>query len=403
MKFKLLSLIAILSMLQAFSQTTFESGYIILNNRNKTDCLIKNEDWLGSPKNFEYKFGENGDVKLGTIEDVKEFGSGQYFKYVRATLNVDQSPYAVGNLTAERNPIMKEETVFLKTLIEGKASLYFMQKESIDRYFYSLNGGPIEQLIFKRYMAKPTQMALNNRYKQQLATTFTCANVQEKDFENLEYKSKKLINLFQKYNTCENSEYVEFNKKEKGHWFNLSIRPGVTFSSLAIKYVEDEEVDFGNKTGFRVGLEMEFVLPFNNDKWALIIEPTYRSYEASKEFKYDEFTTFDLYTNVTATYTSIAFPIGVRHYFFLNNDSKIFINGAFVVDAIMDGKFESSNERSYNLELNSAIGTAFGLGFKFKNKYSVEAQFQPSKKLLDYNYIDSSFKSFSLIAGYNFL
>src|SRR5690606_41948352 len=65
---------------------------------------------------FRSKFEENGEVKLGSIESITELASGTSFKYVRATLEVDQSTDVVNNLTDTRNPIMKEETLFLKTL-----------------------------------------------------------------------------------------------------------------------------------------------------------------------------------------------------------------------------------------------------------------------------------------------
>lgn len=112
MKLKLLFTILSLSTLSIFSQTKFESGYFILNNGSKTDCLIKNEDWAGSPNTFEYKLSENAEVKLGSIDNIKEFGSGESFKYVRATLNVDQSTDVVNNLTDVRNPMYERGNSF---------------------------------------------------------------------------------------------------------------------------------------------------------------------------------------------------------------------------------------------------------------------------------------------------
>ena len=405
MKLKLLLLTAFITTLNTFSQTTFEPGYIILNNGTKTNCLIKNEDWKGSPKTFEYKFEENGEVKLGSIESITELASGTSFKYVRATLEVDQSTDVVNNLTDTRNPIMKEETLFLKTLAEGKASLYYTEKENIKRYFLKIDDGKIEQLIYKRYLVNRIKMGKNEYYKQQLATTLTCGELNNKDFENLGYKANKLINIITKYNSCVNSETLVYNEQKSKASFNLSLRPGVTFSSLSIKRGDNEKVNFEDKTGFRIGLEAEYIFPFNNGKWSMFVEPTYRNYSSEIDYKYVDFLTFEKITRVTAVYNSIEVPAGFRHYMFLKTNAALFIDAGILVDiSLLDTKIESSDEATYDIDVNSAVGFALGFGFKYNNKYSLQARYHSARNITqDYKYINSSYNSFSLLVGYNFL
>lgn len=409
MKTQLFLLTCLLLSINVFSQTNFESGYLIKTNDTKVDCFIKNEDWKSNPTTFEYKLMEDGEIKIGNLTTVKEFGSGESFKYIKATVDVDQSNDKVENLSDERNPLMKEETHFLRTVVEGNATLYYASKNNENRFFYKMNDGEIEQLIYKRYLVSVGKIGKNNRYKQQLANTFNCSQLVESDFANVSYTFKKLVSLFNKYNTCNNSASIEYNKKEKGHWFNLSVRPGVIFSSVQLGNPYGDDIDFGQKTGFRLGLEMEFVLPFNNDKWAFLVEPTYRTYSGEAEIQYVDFLTIKKYTTVNLTHTSIAIPIGMRHYFFLNEQSKIFINGGIVVDAIIKREVDSSDENKFDfnstnesdLKGNAELGFSFGLGFKFKNKFSVEANITPSREIFEYNSISSSYNSFSIILGYS--
>lgn len=404
MKLKLLLITVLLSGLNAFSQTNFESGYLIKTNGTKVGCLIKNEDWKGSPTSFDYKLDQNGEIKTGTLSNVIEFGSAQSFKYIRATVNIDQSTDNVNDLTDVRNPIMKEETIFLKTLIEGKASLYYTENENTPRYFYKVGDGKIEQLIYKRYLSTATKIGKNERYKQQLATDLTCSKLNENNFEDLQYKNTNLVNLIIKYNNCENSEAIVFSKSIQKSKFNLTIRPGVTFSSLSILKLGDERINFDKNTGIRIGLEAEYVLPFNNSKWSVFIEPTYRNYKAEKEFVYVDFNTFQKTTLITAEYNSIELPIGGRHYMFLNKDAAFFVDAAIIMDAsLMDSKIDSSNEGSYDLDVSADAAIAFGGGFRFKNKYSFEFRYHTSRQILNYDKLDSAYNSFALIAGYNFL
>lgn len=404
MKLKLLFAIVLLSGISVFSQTNFESGYIIKTNGQRTDCLIKNEDWKGAPTTFEYKLDENGEVKIGNISNIKEFGSAENFKYIAATLPVEQSSDKVGELTADRNPVFKEESLFLKVLVEGNASLYYTLKETDNHFFYKVKDGKMEQLIYKRYVTSNQNIGKNNRYKQQLVTDLTCSTLESKTFENIEYKTNSLISVFKKYNACENGENVVFGKKEDKSRFNLSLRPGVTFSSLSILKAGDEKIQFDTNTGIRIGLEAEYVFGFNNGKWSIFIEPTYRNYKSEKEVIYVDFLTFQKKTLITAEYNSIELPIGARYYMFANQDSAFFIDAAIVVDAtVLDSKIESSDEDSYDLDVKTDVALGFGFGFKYKNKYSLEARYHTSRKISNYLNVSSSYNSFGIIAGYNFL
>ncbi len=404
MKLRLLFATILFSTINVFSQTNFVHGYLIKTNGTKVDCLIKNEDWKGSPATFIYKMDENGETNIGSLDNVMEFGADQSFKYVKATVTIDQSSDVVDNLTYERKPEMKEETIFLKTLVDGKASLYYTLKNNTPRYFYSKDGGEIEQLIFKRYLVTRTKMGNNERYKQQLATDLVCDELKEKTYADLQYKTNALVNFFIKYNDCENSESVVFNKNANKAQFNLSLRPGVTFSSFSLQRRGDAKVEFDGNTGIRIGLEAEYVAPFNNGKWSVFIEPTYRNYKAEEEVIYVDMMTFQRSTLVTANYNSIEMPLGVRHYMFLNKDAAFFVDVAILMDAsILDSKITSSEEMSYELEVDADAALAFGVGFRYNNKYTIQARYHSSRQLTNYENISSAYNSFSIVAGYNFL
>lgn len=404
MKLKLLFAILSLSNISVFSQTNFEAGYIIKTNGQRVDCLIKNEDWKGPPSKFNYKLSENGDIKIGNISNIQEFGSGEKFKYVVAKLAVEQSSDKVSDLTTDRNPIFREETLFLKVLVEGNASLYYTIKEGDNRFFYKINDNDLEQLVYKRYITKEKKIGENNRYKQQLSTNLVCTTSNNLNFDKLEYKQSNLINQFKKYNDCLDSEAIVYEKTDYEYGFNLSLRPGVTFGSASIHKAGDDKIDFDNKAGFRIGLEAEYIFGFQNGKWSIFIEPTYRNYSAEEEIVYVNFNTIQKTTLITVDYNSIELPVGARYYMFLNKNTVIFVNAAVILEAtVLDSKIDSSNEAGYDLDVKVDAGLAVGVGFKFKNKYSVEARLHTDRNLTTYRNINASYKSFSLIAGYNFL
>jgi len=388
-----LVLVILLLSLNSKAQITFEKAYYIDNNDNKVECFIKNKEWKNNPTKFEYRLSEKDEAKTATIETVKEFGIANTFKYLRRTVNIDRSDAEINKLDHNRFPDFSTEELFLKVLIEGKASLYCYEDGDLRRYFYTKNNGDIEQLIRKEYLNKNNGISTNNGFRQQLWLELNHPSLSQTTFERLDYNQKELSKLFTNYNAKHNSEHTNFNSKQKKDLFNLSIRPGINRSSFTINnnIANSRNINFGNKTGFRLGIEAEMLLPFNKNKWAIIIEPTYQYYQAEHETKYD---------NLEVDYSSIELPIGLRHYFYLNKHAKLFINGAFVFDFANNSSINT--EYASDIDIKSNLNFAIGGGYKFKDRYSIELRYFTKRDLLrNYVHYRSDYQTYSVVFGYS--
>ncbi|KJD31329.1 tRNA modification GTPase [Tamlana sedimentorum] len=403
MKTQILCLLITILGLNCYSQISFEKGYYIDNTNQKVNCLIKNVDWKNNPTKFEYKLSENSEPKKATIKSIKEFGINNISKYVRSTVNIDRSSENINKLSTDKNPIFKEEQLFLKVLVDGKATLYQYADSNLKRYFYNKDNSDIEQLIFKSYKTADNNVAKNNRFKQQLFIDLNCANFKSRKIENLEYKKNSLVRFFTDYSNCHNYDITKFEPKEKRDWFNLTLRPRINSSSLSMQDPNSENIDFENKIGVGFGLETEFILPFNKNKWAIGIEPTYQSYKSEKTTSSSNFSGGVLIANVD--YSSIEVPLSLRHYFFLNNNSKIFINASYVLDLFSKSSIEltrSDGSSVNSLEINSRNNLALGIGYKHNDRYSVEIRYQTNREIIgNYLYWNSEYKTLSLIFGYS--
>ena len=91
MKKQLVFILTTILSLNCYSQISFEKGYFIDNNNQKTNCLIRNIDWKNNPKEFEYKISEQTKKERLTIESVKEFGIDNVSKYIRFDVDIDRS------------------------------------------------------------------------------------------------------------------------------------------------------------------------------------------------------------------------------------------------------------------------------------------------------------------------
>lgn len=391
---------------ESYSQITFEKGYFIDESNKRVDCYIKNVDWRSNPTKFEYMLSLNDVTQVATVETVKEFGINDFSKYVRAKVYIDRSSDQIEYMSSERNPIFNEELLFLKVLIEGSASLYQYTDGSLNRFFYELNNSGISQLVNKKYL-RDGKMLVNSSFKQELLLNMKCDKITSKEIKNLRYSNRDLEKLFTKYNECIGLDYVNLNPNKNKDLFYLNIRPGLNYGNLEVRtstsisnFLNNE---FGYKLGFRIGVEAEFILPFNNNIWAVIVEPTYQYYKSEVAKKSNLISSEYLIAEVD--YKSIELPIGVRRYFHLNDKSKLFANISYVIDYPINSHIKyfrnSDGEVFYNLDIRAKRKLALGVGYKYNDKFSSEIRYYTKRNLLN-GYFDfmSDYSSISLIIGY---
>ncbi len=101
---------------------------------------------------------------------------------------------------------------------------------------------------------------------------------------------------------------------------------------------------------------------------------------------------------VKIDYKSLELPIGLRYYFFLNNDPNIFINGSFVFlfdqNSIVD--FEVHND----LTLSNDFFISLGLGYTMMKKYSLEIKYDLNRgDIFTLSNHTSNYSNLSIIIG----
>ncbi|PCI03712.1 MAG: tRNA modification GTPase [Flavobacteriaceae bacterium] len=387
------------------AQISYEEGFFIDNNGGEVKCLIKNMDWKYNPTNFYYKLTSLEGVKKKTITDVTVFGVVGKSEFIRTTVSIDSSSENISKLSDKREPEFKKETLFLRKLIVGKFNLYSYETGGLSRFFYNIEGEDIVQLIFKSYKTEEGNRRENNRYKQQLWNSLKCATLDKVNFQKLKYNKSSLFKLFKNYNECIDSDYLAFGKVKKGMNFKFAIKPGVNFLSLSINNsgYSNRYVEFEKSVNFRFGIEAEFVLPFNNDKWSCFVEPTYQYYKAEKELEFIKITTISKTTNVNVDYSSIDLALGVRHYMFLSKNSKLFMNLLYVFNLPLSDTIIADREDIINLEIMSDPNIAFGVGYTHNDSYSLEFRVSEKRNLLKgYASWFSDYNSSSIVFGYKF-
>lgn len=370
-----------------YSQIVFEKGYYIDNQGNKIEGLIKNKDWEKNPSEFQFKSSEAAVAVRIPLDSAREFVIEGQSRHIRATVDIDRSSDNLQYLSVTPAPEFKKEQLFLKVLVDRKAMLYKYLGNGNLRFFYRIGDGPIQQLVFKSYKVK-SSVGTNDGFRSQLKAAFNCATPAPREIDLARYIDSDLIKLFVRYNNCVEGHDVTVDQSKKRDVFNLWLRPRWTISSATL-FRDTREYSLPDQSSVGGGVEAEFLLPFNKSKWAMIIEPTYQTYVSEN-------------ASIPAgvKYQALELPIGVRHYFYLNERSKLSLAAAWQLDFPLGST--AIYYRSLELTTSKTTNFAFEGGYVFNNKFCISYRYQTPRAMLG-NYLiwSSNFSTMAVIVGYS--
>lgn len=409
----ILFVINFLFIMTANSQVKFEKGYIITNNNEKVECYIKNFDWLNNPSSIKYKINIDDTMILdGDIKNIVEFGIDNDSKYKRYDVQIEKSSGILTSLNNNKNPEWKKETLFLKVLLEGEASLYVFTESNSTKYFYETKNHLIEQLLRFEYIFNNTNsdssngfensVKTNNQFRQQLFNNVRCESMNNSDFENITYDKTSLLRHFTKYNTCTGNSTISFVTKKETSFIQLKLTLGGSNASLSI----DAPVAYSNrhdkisKMIFGYGLEIEYLVPLNKNKWSIFTSPSYYLFDYN-DTRIVNNGFGDEHLKTIVQYHYIELPIGVRYYMFLNDNTKLFVNGCFVNTFDLKKLLNSNNHGP--LAINSSTNFAISFGINYNKKYSIELNSNFNRELLYQSFWSSHYSTIGLKLAYQLI
>ncbi|MBU2930176.1 PorT family protein [Winogradskyella psychrotolerans] len=396
----------LLSSTAIFSQINFQEGYFIDKDNHKVSCLIENKDLERSPTYIDYKLSENSEIITIPISELKEFriiGTDQFYvKY-----NVDEQ--LVGDMFGEMDII--DNIAFLRVLVDGDDDLleYYNHRGNYF-YFYEKNN-ILVYLEYKKYIDENNIIRENELFKKQLFDGFKCTKFTLEVYSKISYNAKDLSNFFSDYNECIGEDYLnvydqrtkaKFNFKLKGglnlithptndtnYLSSYSIQEGSTEVNRSIGRIEDYDTAFN----LNFGVELELRLTYQNNNWSIFVSPNYQNVSEIKGVKsYFEPNqpagsgpvkiTSDL------SYSFIQIPIGLRRYFYGNNEYGIYVHLAYSLNITLNSEesiqtnivndsniFYDLKPDTQNRGSKNNHGFHFGIGLNYLNKYAMEINY----------------------------
>lgn len=373
------------------AQVAYEQGYFIDNNGKRKACLIKDRGWKNNPSSITYRLSE--DTPEITLEsyDMKEFGIGNGIRYSRQRIALEISSDKITNLSNSPDLNLVDTVVLLKHEVEGKASLFsFCSNFLANRYFYQIDADSIKPLIYRLHSPDGIKIIKNTLYKEQLRDAISCGEG-GKYVQRMSYNLPMLRKFFTRYNQCQESNYHVLNEYQKKAQFTFTPKVGVEYASVeASNTVTSMYGSFPNKIGPRIGLELEYIIPYFKNQWSIFADPSFVSYHANSTTS----------PSMEIQYNSIDIPIGLRKYFFIRNHSAISLNvfTAFNIDIN-----SQLNTRNTPLKTGSNMNFGGAVGYVWKGKYVAQLKYNLPKNITaDYLFWQTKYRSTSLTFGYRF-
>ncbi|NDP20502.1 MAG: hypothetical protein GZ091_05430 [Paludibacter sp.] len=316
MKKQIITILAIFLANLIYGQKSYVQGYFVTNNGEKTECFIENKDWESSPKEIFYKLTDDSKPLKIFIDSISLFEIPGYDKYICKHVQIDKSSEDISNLSPVKNPVWQTEKLALKVLAEGKASLYMYSNPDITRFFYAANDSAIRQLVYKSYQVTNANgtsfVATNNNFRQQLFVEVNNPTYKY-DLSKLNYEEKELKTYFEQYNAqFETTNASPIKAKVKRDSFKAAVMVGINHSRASYPINSQES---GSIISPMFGVELEYTLPFFNNKWSFIVQPVYNLKISEKQQSQS--------ANSEYYYHGIDIPLGVRYRYSVNNKLKI--------------------------------------------------------------------------------
>ncbi|MBD3580910.1 outer membrane beta-barrel protein [Flavobacterium selenitireducens] len=393
---KLLAM-ALLLPLAAIAQIKFENGYIIANDGKRTDCLIRNRGWNNNPTKFEYKLSAEASVIDGDLQNIAEFGIEGDVKYTRATVDMERSSVKVGKQQRDAKYKLVSETHFLRNLYTGQHSLYVLEESGLLKFFDRKPSGEFSQLIYIEYIDQNRVLRKYNHFHSQLLNEFSCPDATLSSFGKLEYKISSLTDYYRKTGECKGEKAV-VQKRAKGD-FNL--RPFVGIKNMKLNADPggqgNAEVS-SKKSSVAYGLEFEYILPTNKNKWAVLVALEYNTLKDKLDLP-DGISTIDKRAEIE--YSAIQIPVGARYYTHLSDNMKFFATGLVVLNFMNKDSqvvYNGGADRfDYIYFEGNSYNFGIGAGLSYK-KLNAEIRYYAPQRL--FQTADGKFNKLSLTVSY---
>lgn len=408
----------------SFSQEKFQSGYVVLSTGDTIRGQIDFRNNWKNPDNIVFRSTGNESVVIYTPENINEFFVDRY-RYISANINVDE----LAEYMIDSAAVPVHQKVFLMVLYEGEKSLYYyIDKDAIGHLF--IPGTDVYDLLVYEERneniitdeLKPlgtNHMIRNNRYKGQLIVYFQDCPALKNRISLVKYGYSDISRLYSKYYKYTDEQPVYKFEKEKPK-VSLGLLGGLTSTSLqmsekkhsgTLQVVSNSSYNQSTMPAF--GAYFELILPRNQQKWSLLTEFLYTSFDFTGYYTlttapnfYSNYTTSLKYSFLgVAALARYSYPVkkfrlfvdmGVRFNEELSGENSVVKEDHLYGTVVQNPPAKALNTGRHESAFMLGLGGKYG-------RFSVEARYYLSNGFSDYTVVTLNTNQLSLLMGFKIL
>ena len=381
------------------AQNTPRAGYLINATGTRSEVYILDRDWANNPTTFKYRTEEaTGDWQTATTDEVSEFGyTDGSLLYRRFTVGVDRSSDQPKQLSTSPLPEYVKETVFLELLVEGPAELYAYTEGNLRRFYFRMEGDDVQPLVSRAYRVGSIGIQRDDSFRGTLRRALSCGPPQDARLAALRYERAPLVRFFTAYNDCVGGDSRTLVRRTARGRLSIAPRIGVERGTI----VFGEITSFGTTLEsevtdqrLRYGLEVEYQLPFANNRWAVFAEVAQRSVRGQRSRGLDR--------SINFFYQAVTVPLGIRRYVDISGNSGLFLDAALSLDVPYKSNFTLVGSiLSTEVTPSTNPGFEFGLGLNLRDRYQLQVRYGLTRGLTDnYRNYATEYSTLGVVAAY---
>jgi hypothetical protein len=402
---KIIKIALMLCATSVIAQSNYVAGTVTTKNNQTIIGEIDYQDWRKTPESISFKQGDK--IRMYKPEELLAFEVKED-KFISRLINIDITEQQLNKMHDNDNVLFEDRHVFLNVLAQGNASLY--EYYDSRTHFFAEKDDIFLELINRKKLQEGNQDLMTfKKYLGQLNILFNDCN-SLKVSDGLEYRRLPLTKIFEKYNTCVSGDvsesYTKKVVKEKGAFY---VTAGFAFSNFNLDspYLIFENFDGGSFMTPSFGVAYDIPISKSRNKWVLHTELLYSAYKA--EFEPSQLKTITD-GELSIEQSSIGLNALIRYKFKGKNNKLLpFTNFGFGYNFVLN----SENQVSYIREnaisdefqtldagnVESYFTLSLGAGIIY-NKFSAEARFMLTDKVLGSVHNKNSITNIGLMLGY---
>lgn len=362
-----LILIMLLFTINGFSQNGYVNGFVVKNNGDTLKGRIYSPGWDVTPKQIRFRQGNAAEEQFSASQ-IRSFSITGVDNYISSALAIDNSPVDDNSLLSVDSSILKTDTIFLRVVVNGTASLYYYRGPDQKQHFFIGKNDAVNELIWHRYKITQNDIQYvkeDKKFIGQLTYYMSDCPEMRNTFDNLKYSESSLQPIFVSYANCKGSTNT-FIAKQNSISARLGVLAGASISSVTFKgpgFQGIEDVPFKSTVAPVFGVKLDFYLVPKNKNYSLYDD---------LEFQPVSFTGHGTSSSSGVFFFDNTYKINVDYlflntmfrYYFSQGDLKPFINGgianAFAVKTNEDSVIAVETAPSGKTTLRNGLFTITG-------------------------------------------